>query len=200
MVDAATPPSVLFYAFADRLDPAPVGNESLAQLLLAVAAWALAEQDTIDLAPLPHPRPVDGRLSFNRLRAYADQPGLEGRLLHSMTGRGKETPGINLWALFTIGLPIGWETEARKDGLRWAIETGPWRTRRPHRAVIAICRREARRIGALRRFGAGVPAASASELETAFGEVESRWRRFQAEHGELYAGLMEDCAAGLRRK
>jgi hypothetical protein len=63
------------YAFADRLSPRPPDDASLAQLLMAVAAWALREQGTIDLAPLPHPRPVDGYLSFNRRRAYAEQRG-----------------------------------------------------------------------------------------------------------------------------
>jgi hypothetical protein len=196
--ELATPPSVLFYALADRLDPRPPDDMTLAQLLVAVAAWALAEQDTIDLEPLPHPRPVDGRLGFNRKRGYVDQPGLEGRLLFSMTGKGKETAGINLWALFTIGLPVGWETEARHDSLRHAVETGPWRTRNPSRAAIAICRREARRAGVLGRFGGAVRADAQSGLEVEFAEVESRWRRFQADHRELHADLMSDCADGLR--
>ena len=198
MTETLAPPSVLMYAFADRLSPVPPDDVTLAQLLVAVAAWALAEQDTIDLAPLEHPRPVDGRLGFNRLRGYAPQPGLEGRLLLSMTGKDKETPGINLWALFTIGLPVGWETEARHDGLRHAIETGPWRTRNPHRAVLGICRQEARRAGAMQRIGRGLSPDRQSELEVAFAEVESRWQRFQAEHADLYSGLMDDSVAGLR--
>lgn len=186
------------YAFADRLDPRPPDDMTLAQLLMAVAAWALADQDTIDLEPLPHPRPVDGRLGFNRKRGYVEQPGLEGRLLYSMTGKGKEAPGISLWALFTLGLPVGWETEARPDGLRHAIETGQWRTRSPHRAVIRLCRHEARRAGVVRRIGKGLRADALSELEIAFAEVESRWRRFQAEHRDLHSALMDDCVAGLR--
>ena len=198
MSDAVAPPSALMYAFADRLNPAPVGDAALAALLMAVAAWALAEQDTIDLAPLSHPRPVDGRLGFNRLRGYAPQPGLEGLLLLSMTGRGKETRGVSVTGLLTIGLPVGFETEARHDSVRHAIETGPWRTRRPHRAVIRLCRREARRAGVMRRIGRGL-RGDATALEVAFAEVESRWRRFAASHPDLYAGLMDDCAAGLRR-
>ncbi|HEX8075139.1 MAG TPA: hypothetical protein VF545_09175 [Thermoleophilaceae bacterium] len=198
MIDAVTPPSVVLYTFADRLEPRPPDDAALAQLLIAVAAWALAEQDTIDLAPLPHPRPVDGRLAFNRLRAYAPQPGLEGRLLHSMTGKGKETRGISVLALLTIGLPVGFETEARHDSLRYAIETGPWRTRRPHRAVLRICGEEARRAGATRRFGRGPRADRLPELEINFAEVRSRWQRFQSQHPELHAALMDDCAAGLR--
>jgi hypothetical protein len=186
------------YVFADRLSPRPPDDMTLAQLLMAVAAWSLAEQDTIDIGPLPHPRPVDGQLAFNRLRGYAPQPGLEGRLLYSMTGQGKETRGISLLALFTIGLPVGWETEARHDGLRHAIETGPWRTRNPPRSVLAICRQEARRAGAMRRFGRGVRPDRQSELEVAFAEVQSRWQQFEAQSRELLANLMDDCAAGLR--
>jgi hypothetical protein len=187
------------YVFRDRLAPAPADDAGLAELLMAVAAWALCEQDTIDLAPLPHPRPVDGRLSFNRRRAYSPQPGLEGALLRSMTGKGKETPGISLFALFTIGLPMGFETEARPDGLRHAIETGPWQRRRPHRAVFAYCKSGARTAGAMRRIGSGLRADRAAELEIPFAEVQSGWGRFVAAEPELHAALMNDCAAGLRR-
>jgi hypothetical protein len=91
------------------------------------------------------------------------------------------------------------ETEARHDSLRHAIETGPWRTRRPHRAVTRLCRREARRAGVVRRFGSGL-RGDATGLEVAFTEVEARWRRFTVDHPDLYAGLMDDCAAGLRRR
>lgn len=179
------------YAFADRLQPRPPDDPALAQLLMGVAAWALADQDTIDLEPLAHPRPVDGRLGFTRKRGYVEQPGLEGMLLLSMTGKGKETRTISMWWLFTVGLPVGWETEARHDSLRHAIETGPWRTRKPHKAVLAICKREARRAGVLK---------GGSDGELAFAEIDAGWRRFQSDHPELYSGLMDDCAAGLRRK
>ena len=188
------------YVFADRLEAAPAGHAALAQTLLAVAAWTLREQGTIDLAPLAHPRPVDGRLGFNRKRAYADQPGLEGALLRSMTGKGKKTPGISIVALFTIGLPVGFQTEARKDSLRHAIETGPWQTRRPHRAVLEHCRREARSAGAIRRLGGGARADRVSELELAFSELQSRWRVFATREQTLHAALMDDCAAGLDRR
>jgi hypothetical protein len=187
------------FAFRDRLSPAPPDDAALAQLLLAVATWALQEQGTIELAPLPHPRPVDGHLSFNRRRGYAEQPGLEGALLLSMTGRGKEARGISLWALFTIGLPVGFETEARPDSLRHAIESGPWQTRRPHRAVLAFSRSGARSAGAMRRIGRGLRADRLSELQTPFAELQSRWRHFESHEPELYAFLMDDCAAGLRR-
>lgn len=193
-------PSALIYVFADRLAPPPAGDAALAPTLLAVAAWTLREQGTIDLAPLAHPRPVDGRLGFNRRRAYAAQPGLEGALLSSMTGKGKKTPGISLLALFTIGLPMGFETEARKDSLRHAIETGPWQTRRPHRAVIEHCRREGRRAGAIRRLGGGARADRVSELELQFSELHSRWRRFEAQDPALHVALMDDCRAGLDRR
>ena len=186
------------FAFADRLSPAPAGDAELAQLLMAVAAWTLREQGTIELAPLAHPRPVDGDLAFNRRRGYVEQPGLEGALLLSMTGRGKETPGISLLALFTIGIPGGFETEARPDSLRHAIETGRWQTRRPHRSVIRICRREARSAGAIRRIGGGLRPDRASELGLRFSELQSRWRSFEAREPELHAALMGDCAAGLR--
>ena len=73
------PPSVVVYALRDRLGA--LDDFALACRLMGVAAWALREQGTIDLAPLPHARPVDGRLGFNRKRGYADQPGLEGFLL-----------------------------------------------------------------------------------------------------------------------
>jgi hypothetical protein len=190
------PPSVVMYAFRDRLG---AGDDfALACQLVGVAAWALREQGTIDLAPLPHPRPVDGRLGFNRKRGYADQPGLEGHLLFSMTGRGKTTPGISMWALFTIGLPVGWETEARHDGLRHAIETAQWRTRNPARTVLALCRREGRKVGVLSRFGGGVRGDAASGLELAFAGVDAGWRAFAEREAQLYAGLMDDCAQGLR--
>lgn len=187
-------------AFADRLSPAPAGDVALAQLLMAVAAWTLREQGTVELAPLAHPRPVDGRLGFNRRRAYVEQPGLEGALLLSMTGKGKRTRGISIWVLFTIGLPGGFETDARPDSLRHAIETGPWQARRPHRAVISVCRRELRSGGAIRRIGGGLRADRVSELELPFSELNSRWRRFEAQEPELYAALTSDCAAGLKRQ
>jgi hypothetical protein len=193
-------PSALMSAFADRLSPAPADDFALAQLLMAVAAWTLREQGTVELAPLPHPRPVDGRLGFNRRRAYVEQPGLEGALLLSMTGKGKRTPGISIVALFTIGLPGGFQTEARPDGLRHAIETGPWRTRRPHRAVIGVCRGELRRAGAIRRIRGGLSTDRVSELDYPFSELNSRWRRFETQEPELYAALMSDCAAGLKRQ
>jgi hypothetical protein len=199
MSDAVAPPSALMWAFRDRLSPRPPDNAALAQLLMAVATWALQEQGTIDLAPLAHPRPVDGRLSFNRRRAYAEQPGLEGALLRSMTGKGKESRGISLWALFTIGLPVGFETEARPDSLRHAIESGPWQTRRPHRAVIHYCRSGARSAGAIRRIGRGLRADRLSELQIRFAELQSHWRHFEANESELHAALMDDCAAGLRQ-
>jgi hypothetical protein len=101
-------------------------------------------------------------------------------------------------ALFTIGLPVGFETEARPDGLRHAIETGPWRTRNPHRAVIRYCRRGARSAGAIRRLGGGLRADRASELQVPFAELQSRWSRFESHEPELHAALMHDCAAGLR--
>jgi hypothetical protein len=199
MSNAVPTPSALMLAFADRLTPAPAGDLALAQLLMAVAAWTLREQGTVELAPLPHPRPVDGRLGFNRRRAYVEQPGLEGALLLSMTRKGKRTPGISIWVLFTIGLPGGFETEARPDSLRHAIETGPWQARRPHRAVISVCRRELRSAGAIRRIGRGLRADRVSELELPFSELNSRWRRFEAQEPELYAALTSDCAAGLER-
>jgi hypothetical protein len=192
-------PSALMLAFADRLSPAPSDDVALAELLMAAAAWTLREQGTVELAPLSHPRPVDGRLGFNRRRAYVEQPGLEGALLLSMTGKGKRTPGISILALFTIGLPGGFETEARPDSLRHAIETGPWQTRRPHRAVIGVCRRELRSAGAIRRRG-GLPADRMSELELPFSDLNSRWRRFEAQEPELYAALTSDCSAGLERQ
>lgn len=185
--------------FADRLGPAPAGDAALAPLLMAVATWALREQGTIYLGPLPHPRPVDGRLGFNRRRAYEEQPGLEGALLRSMTGKGKRTPGVSILALFTIALPIGWETEARPDSLRHAIESGPWRRPSPHRAVIGDCRREATRAGAIRRIGGGLRADRLSGLEVPFSELQSRWRGFEAHEPELHAALMDDCSAGLER-
>lgn len=190
------PASVVMYVLRDRLGA--LDDQALARQLMGIAAWSLREQGTIDLAPLPHPRPVDGRIGFNRKRGYADQPGLEGHLLYSMTGRGKTTPGISMWALFTVGLPVGWETEARHDGLRHAIETGPWRTRNPARAVLALCRRDARRLGLLARLGGGVRGDAASGLEVAFAEVDARWRAFGEREPDLYAALMDDCAAGLR--
>ena len=193
-----TPPSVVVYAVRDRLGA--LDDFALACRLMGVAAWALREQGTIDLAPLAHPRPVDGRTGFNRKRGYADQPGLEGHLLFSMTGRGKQTRGISMWALFTIGLPVGWETEARHDGLLHAIETGPWRTRNPTRAVLRLCRREGRRVGALARVGGGVRGDAASGLELAFAEIDARWRAFAEREPALHAGLIDDCAVGLRKR
>ena len=184
------------FAFAERLSAAAPDEVALAQLLMAVAAWTLREQGTVELGPLPHPRPVDGRLGFNRRRAYVEQPGLEGALLRSMTGKGKRTPGVSLVALFTIGLPGGFETEARPDSLRHAIETGPWQTRRPHRAVVDICRREARSAGAIGRLR-GLRADRASELEFPFTELLSRWQGFEARETELHAALMSDCSVGL---
>jgi len=197
MSDAVPTPSALMYAFADRISPPLAGDAALAPLLMAVAAWALREQGTIYLGPLPHPRPVDGRLGFNRRRAYADQPGLEGALLRSMTGKGKKTPGVSIVALFTIGIPIGWETEARHDSLRHAIESGPWQRPWPHRAVIEYCRHEARSAGAIRRIGGGLRADRLWELEIPFSELQSRWLRFAVHEPELHAALMDDCAAGL---
>jgi hypothetical protein len=185
------------YAFADRLDA--TDRDALAVLLMAVATWALREQGTIDLAPLPHARPVDGRLGFNRKRGFAEQPGLEGHLLYSMTGQGKRSPGISMWALFTVGLPVGFETEARHDGLRHAIETGSWRTRNPPRAVLGLCRREGRRSGVLKRLGSGVATGALPDLEAQFGAVQSRWRAFESGEAALHAALMDDCRAGLRR-
>jgi hypothetical protein len=200
MSTAVPTPSALMLAFADRLSPAPADNVALAQLVMAVATWTLREQGTVELAPLPHPRPADGRLGFNRRRAYVDQTGLEGALLLSMTGKGKRTPGISIVALVTIGLPGGFETAARPNSLRHAIETGPWRTRRPDRAVIRVCRRELRRAGAIRRIGGGLRADRVSGLEYPFSDLNSRWRRFETQEPELYAALMRDCSAGLERR
>jgi hypothetical protein len=197
--NAVAPPSALMYAFRDRLSPPPSDDAALAALLMGVATWALWEQGTIELGLLPHPRPVDGHLSFNRKRAYAEQPGLEGALLLSMTGKGKEAPGISILALFTIGLPVGFETEARPDSLRHAIESGPWQRRRPHRAVMAYARSGARSAGMTRRIGRGLRADRLSELQTPFAELQSRWRHFESHEPELYAFLMDDCAAGLRQ-
>jgi hypothetical protein len=140
---------------------------------------------------------VDGRLGFTRRRAYAEQPGLEGALLLSMTGKAKKTPGISILALFTIALPVGFETEARPDSLRHAIETGPWQTRSPHRAVIEHCRREGRRAGALRRIGKG---ERLSGLEVPFGELRSRWQHFERHEPDMHAALMSECTAGLERR
>ena len=193
MSEPVSSPSALIYAFADRVNPAPTGDAELAALLLAVAAWGLREQGTIALAPLAHPRPADGRLGFNRLRAYADQPGLEGALLHSMTGKGKRAPGVSILGLLTTALPMGFQTEARPNSLRHAIETGPWRG---SGAVIALCRREARRTGVVGRFGRGEPD---SGHELRFSQLRSSWNHFASMQPELYASLMSDCAAGLRR-
>jgi hypothetical protein len=187
------------YLFADRLSPAPANDAELAPLLMAVAAWSLREQGTIDLAPLPHPRPVDGHLGFNRKRRYEEQPGLEGGLLRSMTGRGKETRGVSVAGLLTIGLPMGFETEARPDSLRHAIESGPWQVRRPYRAVIGDCRHEARSAGAMGRVGRGLRPDAASRLEIAFSELRSRWDHFELRERDLWAALMTDCVAGLER-
>ena len=78
MSDSIPSPSALIYLFADRLQPPAPDEGALARVLLAVAAWSLREEGTIDLAPLAHPRPVDGRLGFTRRRAYVEQPGLGG--------------------------------------------------------------------------------------------------------------------------
>jgi hypothetical protein len=197
-IGAAVPsPSALMYLFRDRLSPAPADDKTLAELLMAVAVWALADQDVIDLGPLEHPRPVDGHLGFNRKRAYAEQPGLEGGLLRSMAGKGKEQRQLSVVALLTIGLPIGFETEARHDSVRHAIESGPWITRRTYRAVIHECVREARGAGALSRLGKRPKADAIASLELPFSELQSRWARFASQHAELHGALTKDCADGL---
>lgn len=183
------PPSALFLAFGGDKPP-----DELAPLLLAVAAWALADTDVIDLGFLAAPRPVDGRLSFNRKQAYQELPGLEGLLLDSMTGHGKRTRGVSVAALLLFAFPVGFETEARKDGLRHAIETGPWRTRNPPAAVVKLCRREAQRAGVVGRSGRG---DGSSPAQTAFHRAEDRWRGFELAHPDLHAALLDDCAQGL---
>lgn len=164
--------SALYAAYAE-----PRGADELAPLLLAVAAWALADEDTIDLAPLEHPRPVDGRLGFTRKRAYSERPGLEGLLLRSMTGADNQTRGVSVAGLLTTGLPMGFESEARHDSVRHAIETGAWK-RKPRRVVRLA-----------RKGGDG------SELD--YQQVRGRFDAFARAYPGLHAALLEDCRAGL---